>query len=660
MIDIRVLGTLEIHGPGSGAPVVGLTQPKQVALLLYLVMVEPQGPQSRASLMAFLWPEADEESARHSLRNTLYGLRRALGDTAFVARGSGYVGLEPAEVRCDALVLRRLLAEHRWEEAVAAWGGELAPGFQVSGASEFEHWLDDQRNGLRRAVTDAAWRRVDELERSGDAGLLSAARRAWALEPANEEGARRLMRFLDVSEGQSSALRVYDDLADYLQREFEAEPSAETRSLAAALKARNEAGRSVPSPVPPAPAEPSSHQTQAVDSAPPTRPVHRGRPRSLVAGVLAALVGATAMLVLAPHTERSSPAASNAGPPSGAEQAAALRLPVRFRRDSAAYRSYLRGLTLLLQGDHIASRDTFAALVNREPLYPPGLSGLAHAYVLTVVAGNTSPADGFPKAEAAARRALSLDTMLASAHLALGSVEMFWRWDLPRAGALIDKALALDPGDPEAHAVRGVWFRWKEEPDSAVAEARISYRLDPLTSNWSLRLARQLFLARHYTEAENMFRRTLRDYPADPAPYEGLSTIYWTMGRMRDAVAMKRAAIELSGDSLALARYPVPTSDSQAKRLLTDPIRNHLRRLESSALRGDFVPPNAFAYSYARLQDRDGTLRWLDSMRIKRDPMIHNVPLYPAFDFIREDAGYRAWEAKLAVPLGWRKATGTP
>ena len=31
MIDIRVLGTLEIHGPNADAPVLGLTQPRQVA-----------------------------------------------------------------------------------------------------------------------------------------------------------------------------------------------------------------------------------------------------------------------------------------------------------------------------------------------------------------------------------------------------------------------------------------------------------------------------------------------------------------------------------------------------------------------------------------------------------------------------------------------------
>src|SRR6476660_2183154 len=98
MIDIRVLGTLEIHGP-DGRPVGTLTQPKRLALLLYLALAEPGGPKSRDSLMALLWPEADAESARHPLRNALYGLRQALGESVFVSRGEGYVGLDPGAIR---------------------------------------------------------------------------------------------------------------------------------------------------------------------------------------------------------------------------------------------------------------------------------------------------------------------------------------------------------------------------------------------------------------------------------------------------------------------------------------------------------------------------------------------------------------------------------
>src|SRR4029450_10352059 len=165
MIEIRVLGTFGIRLSDGNVPAVALTQPKRMALLLYLTLVEPAGPQSRDSLMALLWPDADAESARHSLRNALYGLRQTLGEAAVVSRGEGYVGLDPSAFRCDALEMRRLLGEQRWEDAVTSWSGDLAPGFHVSEAPEFEHWLDDQRASLRRGGTDAACGGGGELER---------------------------------------------------------------------------------------------------------------------------------------------------------------------------------------------------------------------------------------------------------------------------------------------------------------------------------------------------------------------------------------------------------------------------------------------------------------------------------------------------------------
>ena len=253
MIDIRVLGTLEIHGP-DGTPVGALTQPKRLALLLYLALAEPSGPKSRDSLMALLWPEADAESARHSLRNAIYALRQALGEAAFVSRGEGYVGLELGVVRCDALEVRRLLAEARWGEAVAGWGGELIPasmyrarrssraGSRNSGpvsagqsparpGGEWTSW-----NGV---ATRGWWR-----PRSGPGRSIRRMRRA----PGDSCG------FWTHPSGEPPRYGRIEDLADYLRRECEAAPSAETQALARELKARTEPAASAPPAAPVAPA----------------------------------------------------------------------------------------------------------------------------------------------------------------------------------------------------------------------------------------------------------------------------------------------------------------------------------------------------------------------------------------------------------------------
>ncbi len=540
--------------------------------------------------------------------------------------------------------------EQRWEDAVALWGGDLAPGFHVSEASEFEHWLDDQRNSLRRAIVGAAWRRVDELERSGDAGLVPAAQRAWKLEPANEAGARRLMRFLDVSVGRAAALRAYDELVDYLRRESEGEPSAETRALASEIKARIEPELSPTSRARPVAAQPSGPDARAAGAAPSDYPTHHRRRSALMPGIVGALLMVGVVSVFALHPSRApSPVASE--DPMQAGRDSALRLPARYRQDTSAYASYLRGLALRFTASQSVSRDTFAALVEREPLYAPGLSGLAHAYALTTIFGGMPPTEGWPKVEAAAKKAIALDSASASAYLALGSMEMFWHWNLPRARELIDRGLALEPADPEAHAMLGTWFRWRAEMDSGVAEARKSTELDPLNPYWARRLARQLYLARRYAEAEAMYRQLLWDIRGMDSPMANCrtSTGPWVDHTMRwkyFGPPPKRRVIPLR---LHKSRSR-PVMRKRTASFVSGPVQR-VRDLDTRRRAGESIDPDVFAFAYAALQDRDATLHWFDSMLAVRSTRLPAIGVDPLFDFLRDDPRYKAWEAKLP----WKK-----
>ena len=76
------------------------------------------------------------------------------------------------------------------------------------------------------------------------------------------------------------------------------------------------------------------------------------------------------------------------------------------------------------------------------------------------------------------------------------------------------------------------------------------------------------------------------------------------------------------------------------ERLIAARERQEFRDIVADAARGDFVLPSRWAAAYALRHDREATLRWLDSMRIERDPMIPNVALNPLYDWLRDDPGY--------------------
>ena len=639
MFDLRLLGTIEVRADTSGPGGPALTQSKRVALLIYFALAEPAGLHSRDLLIALLWPEADEASSRHSLRNALYGIRRALGNDVIATSGESLVGLDHQTMRCDVLELRAHLGAGRLREALALWKGELAPGFLVSGAPDFERWLESQRAALRAVLLRSVWQQADALAGAG-AAELAAVRQAVQFDPGNEPGARRLMRLLVDTGDRAGALKVHEDLTEWFARELEVAPSAETEQLAEQLRGA--------APVRPAVRRHAVAHVPSVTSAQvaaPGAPAHRTRPARRLAIALGLLLGAAiaggAWLWRDVSTSRADPAAE--------AQRAALRLPARYRADTAAYSSYIRGLTLRFQFRFSASRDTLEALVNRNPLYVPGLYGLAHTWIFLALNDRTDWENAWLRIHALSKRALVLDGTAASAWLALASEDMFHH-DLPSARESIDRARTLDSLDADVAGMLSVWFRFHAEMDSAVVWARVAHRLDPLSVYFDRLLAKQLFFARRYDESRQIFRRVMQDNVDSLRIARDLVQLAVASGRPREAVTWLRRVRAIQGDTAGAAALPDAATDLEATRLLMADAWRTIAQLDRAARAGDRAPASYHASAYAALGDTVRTLTWLDSMIVQRDSYVHQVRVDPVFDFVRSRREYRTWEERSGLP----------
>lgn len=229
MVELVTLGGLNLRRKDKRVDPV-LSQPKRTALLVYLAIARPRGFHARHTLLALLWPESDGRRARRSLRKALHFLRRHLGKEALVSSGDA-VRLSD-DVWCDVVALDEALEAGELREAVELYGGELLSGFHVSGALEFERWLDAERRRLRQRVVRAAWElagRAEGADRPIEATRFG--RRAWSIEPLDELNTRRLMSLLHRLGDRAGALRVYELAVERLRAELEVEPSAETREL---------------------------------------------------------------------------------------------------------------------------------------------------------------------------------------------------------------------------------------------------------------------------------------------------------------------------------------------------------------------------------------------------------------------------------------------
>lgn len=236
MIELRVLGALQVTASGGRDVEPLVHQTKRAALLAYLAAATPRGQHRRDKLLALFWPELDQAHARAALNQALYVLRATLGEDALLPHGDGAVALTDA-VWCDATAFDTALDAGHAAEALQLYRGDLLEGFFLSGAPEFEHWLDGERERLRLRASDGAWALAETKAAAGDP--FEAARWArWAADrhPADEMVTRRLMTFLSRLGDRAAATRAYQDLVERLAQEYELQPSAETEALAASIR----------------------------------------------------------------------------------------------------------------------------------------------------------------------------------------------------------------------------------------------------------------------------------------------------------------------------------------------------------------------------------------------------------------------------------------
>lgn len=261
MIQLRVLGLLDLRNASGNEVHSVLAQPKRTALLAYLALAAPSGYLRRDTLLALFWPELDAARARGALNTAIYHLRQSLGADLLVNRGDEEVAIAPGRLGSDCGDFEAALANGRLEAALETYGGDLLQGFFVSGVPGFEQWLEMRRGELRGRAVEAARALAERAEaesRHDDAVRWT--RRLLAIAPTDEPAVRRLITLLDRGGDRAGALRESDEFARRLWTELEMEPAAETLALVAEIRAGTSrvAADAVASPSPTAaPASPS-------------------------------------------------------------------------------------------------------------------------------------------------------------------------------------------------------------------------------------------------------------------------------------------------------------------------------------------------------------------------------------------------------------------
>jgi TolB-like protein/Tfp pilus assembly protein PilF len=321
------------------------------------------------------------------------------------------------------------------------------------------------------------------------------------------------------------------------------------------------------------------------------------------------------------------------------------RRVVRHTTDTDAYHLYLRGRFYWARRtpDQVTKAlACFEQSIRQDPNYALAYSGVADCYAMLgfYPYGVMKPRDAYPRAKAAAQKALALDESLGDAHASAALCAFLYDWDWNAAERGFRRSIELSP-----HALGArVWYpallanigRYED----AIREAEHAVDIDPLSVNAITTLAQTLYTARRYHEASRALARALDMDSSFPTAVYYAGLIHLVKREHPEAIAVITRAHSLNPHplwhaSLGLA-YGLAGRHDEARRILG--------QLEDAARRS-YVSPFAFVLVYAGLGEMDA---WRAMMRASLDertgllmwlmPPVHDcVRAHPYFqEFVRE------------------------
>ena len=213
-----------------------------------------------------------------------------------------------------------------------------------------------------------------------------------------------------------------------------------------------------------------------------------------------------------------------------------------------SYDKYLLGLHELGEGTRESENKAiqyFQEGIAKDPKDARLYAALAGAYN-AVTTYYSSPAEVMPRAKEAALRAVELDPNLASAHVRLGYVRLFFDWDWPAAEAEYRRALEINPSLPEAQLGYATYLGTLGRFDEALSRVQQAYLFDPLALESRNEALWIYYFSGRMPETVAQCQKTIEMEPAAGLPYAMLAMAYARMGWRSETLQAAENAIRLA------------------------------------------------------------------------------------------------------------------
>jgi tetratricopeptide (TPR) repeat protein len=325
------------------------------------------------------------------------------------------------------------------------------------------------------------------------------------------------------------------------------------------------------------------------------------------------------------------------------------RLVRHYPTNTEAYQAYLKGRYHWNQRTEAGLQkgiEYFQQAIEIDPTYAVAYSGLADSYTTLGYFSYIAPTEAFPRAKAAAARALELDPTLAEPHTSLAYAELYYDWNWPGAEEEFKRAIRANPNYATAHHWYSVYLTAMGRHEEAYAEIRRAQELDPLSLAINTDIGFELYYQSQYDRAIRQLRTTLEMNPNFPLAHLWLGRAYQQKGMYDEAAAeFKKVEAVFQGWPVAIAAAGhaagVAGRRDEARKVLDE-----LRDLSKQK----YVTAYGVALVYAGLGEKDEAFAWLDRAFDERSHWLVWLKLDPRWEGLRSDPRFAELVRRVGFP----------
>jgi serine/threonine-protein kinase len=317
-----------------------------------------------------------------------------------------------------------------------------------------------------------------------------------------------------------------------------------------------------------------------------------------------------------------------------------------------AYRLYVLGqqcLTRWTQEGVDKGIGYLEQAVAHDPDYALAYTALGYVYtdMGLGVAGALPPDEAFRRAKVAITRALQIDPGLAEAHAVLGYLKLSSDFDWQGAEMELNRAIELNPNSGNAYDYYGLLLSGLERYDEALVMQQRAHELDPLVHR-GIDITTTLLRAGRYDEALGTVNRVLDVDPHFALAHATLGWVYALKGMPDQAIAGLQRAVALSPDGTL---YLAQLGEAYGMLGRLEEAREVLRRLEELS-KQRYVSPYHMAYVYTGLGEYERALDFLERAYEQRAGALFGIKGSFLFIPLRAHPRFRALLKKMNLGEG--------